>query len=242
MDYGSHKQKALAWGVHLFTASGAVMALLAIFAIFEHRWQAAFAWMAVTVIVDSLDGTLARWLGVKGALPSFDGELLDNIIDYETYVVIPALLIVEAGLLPHGWALLGASVIVLTSAYQFAQSDAKTEDHFFTGFPSYWNVAVLYLFLLGLSPVLNLLLIALCAVLVFVPLKYVYPSRTETFRQVTLALSGLWGVMVLAALVQYPLARPWLVRGSLLFVAYYLLLSVYLTVGGRRRVATNYTN
>ncbi|MCA9932629.1 MAG: CDP-diacylglycerol O-phosphatidyltransferase [Ardenticatenaceae bacterium] len=234
MNQFSRKQKGLAWGVHLFTASGAVMALLATFAIFEGRWQAAFGWMATAVMVDALDGTLARWLGVKGALPSFDGALLDNIIDYQTYVIIPALFVVQAELLPSGWALTGASLIVLTSAYQFAQADAKTADHFFKGFPSYWNVVAVYLFLLGLNPVLNLLLIALCAALVFVPLKYVYPSRTETFRQMTLILSSLWGVAILVALVQYPLVQPWLVHGSLLFIAYYLLLSVYLTRTWRR--------
>ncbi len=222
-------QKAVAWSVHLFTASGAVMALLAIFAIFDHRWQAAFGWMAATVIVDGLDGTLARVSGVKGVLPQFDGALLDNIIDYQTYVVVPALVVVEAALVPPGWALLAACLILLTSAYQFAQSNAKTEDHFFTGFPSYWNVVVFYLFLLGLNPVMNLLLLLVCAVLVFVPLKYVYPSRTPSFRRLTLALSVAWAVLVLLALLQYPLQRPLLIRTSLLFVAYYLGLSVYLT-------------
>ena len=225
----THKKQALAWGVHLFTASGAIFALLAIFAIIDRQWQAAFIWMTVTVLIDSFDGTLARFFGVKGVLPQFDGALLDNIIDYETYVVIPALFVVEAGLLPTSLALLGASVIVLTSAYQFAQADAKTDDHFFKGFPSYWNVVVLYLFLLELSPWVNLLLVLLCGILVFVPVKYVYPSRTARFQRLTLLLSGVWGVMVLVALLQYPVIRPWLVRSSLLFIVYYIAISLYLT-------------
>lgn len=229
MSETMRKEQALAWGVHLFTASGAVFALLATFAIFAQQWQMAFVWMAVTVLIDSFDGTLARVLGVKEALPQFDGALLDNIIDYLTYVFIPALLVVQAGLLPAALALPGAAIIVLSSAYQFAQADAKTEDNFFKGFPSYWNVVALYLFLLGLNPWLNLLLVLLCAALVFVPVKYVYPSRTRRMQRLTMLLSLVWGLMVLVALIEYPLQRPLLIRGSLLFVVYYVGLSLYLT-------------
>lgn len=223
------KQQILAWSVHLITASGAIFALLATLAIFAQQWQLAFIWMAVTVIIDSFDGMLARMWGVKDALPNFDGALLDNLIDYLTYVFIPALLVVQAGLLPPALALPGAAFMVLSSAYQFAQADAKTEDHFFKGFPSYWNVVALYLFLLGLNPWLNLLLVLLCAILVFVPIKYVYPSRTRRMQRLTLLLSLTWGVLVLAALMYHPLERPLLIYLSLLFVAYYVGLSIYLT-------------
>lgn len=229
MHKSTPTQQALAWGVHLFTASGAIFALLATFAIFEQQWQMAFIWMAVTVLIDSFDGMLARALGVKDILPQFDGALLDNILDYQTYVFIPALLLVQAELLPPALALMGAAVIVLTSAYQFAQADAKTDDHFFKGFPSYWNVVALYLFLLALNPWLNLLLVLLCGVLVFVPVKYVYPSRTRRMQRLTMLLSLLWGIMVLVALIEYPLVRPLLIRGSLLFIVYYVGLSIYLT-------------
>ncbi|MCA9969000.1 MAG: CDP-alcohol phosphatidyltransferase family protein [Anaerolineales bacterium] len=223
------RKQVLAWGVHAFTASGIVMAFMAIQAIFAQHWQAAFAWMALTVIVDSVDGTLARRLGVKGVLPHFDGALLDNIIDYQTYVLLPALMVYEAQLVPAGWSIVIASLILLASAYQFSQADAKTEDHFFKGFPSYWNVAVFYLFMLNLNGWINLLALLLCTVLVFVPIKYIYPSRTARFKRLTLILSGFWGLAVLFTVVEYPDFRPWLVYGSLAFVLYYVLLSAYLT-------------
>lgn len=223
------RKQALAWAVHAFTASGILMAFMAIQSIFAHHWQAAFAWMALTVIVDSVDGTLARRLGVKGALPQVDGALLDNIIDYQTYVLLPALIVYEAQLVPGGWDIVVASLLLLTSAYQFSQADAKTEDHFFKGFPSYWNVAVFYLFMLGMNPWVNLLALLLCAVLVFVPIKYIYPSRTARFKRLTLVLSGFWGLAVLVTVVEYPTIRPWLLWASLFFVLYYVALSVYLT-------------
>jgi len=161
-------KRVLAWSVHLFTASGAVVGLLTIFAIMDHRWPAAVLWMSLAIIIDGLDGTLARRFQVEGVTPNFDGALLDNIIDYFTYAVIPALFIYEAGLLPESWALFGASVIVLSSGYQFCQMDAKTADHFFKGFPSYWNVLAYYLLLLQLTLWTNLIIILICGLLVFV--------------------------------------------------------------------------
>jgi phosphatidylcholine synthase len=217
-----------AWSVHLFTATGAVWGLMAIIAIIQHQWQAAFFWMGAAVVVDSVDGTLARRFEVKGMLPDFDGALLDNIIDYLTYVLIPALFLYEAGLLPDALALLGAVVMVLTSAYQFCQADAKTEDNFFKGFPSYWNVVVFYLFLLQTGPWINLAVILLCAVLVFVPTKYVYPSRMTRFQKLTLLLTVVWAVIMLTALWQHP-DLSWLVWLSLLYVAYYVGVSLYLS-------------
>lgn len=217
-----------AWSVHLFTATGAVWGLMAIIAIMQHQWQAAFFWMGAAVVVDSVDGTLARRFEVKGMLPDFDGALLDNIIDYLTYVLIPALFLYEAGLLPDALALFGAVIMVLTSAYQFCQADAKTEDNFFKGFPSYWNVVVFYLFLLQTGPWINLVVILLCAVLVFVPTKYAYPSRMTRFQKLTLLLTVVWAVVMLTALWQHP-DLSWLVWLSLLYVVYYVGVSLYLS-------------
>ncbi len=221
--------KALrAWSVHLFTATGAIWGLMAIIAIIQHQWQAAFFWMGAAVVVDSVDGTLARRFEVKGMLPDFDGALLDNIIDYLTYVLIPALFLYEAGLVPDALALAAAVIIILTSAYQFCQTDAKTEDNFFKGFPSYWNVVVLYLFLLQTGPWVNLLVILGCAIMVFVPTKYVYPSRMSRFQKVTLILTVIWAASILTALWQHP-ALSWLVWLSLLYIIYYVAISLYLS-------------
>ncbi|MFO7539773.1 MAG: CDP-alcohol phosphatidyltransferase family protein [Chloroflexota bacterium] len=223
-----------AWSVHLFTATGAVWGLMAIIAVIQHQWQAAFFWMGAAVVVDSVDGTLARRFEVKGMLPDFDGALLDNIIDYLTYVLVPALFVYEAGLVPDALALFSAVVMVLTSAYQFCQADAKTEDNFFKGFPSYWNIIVFYLFLLQTGPWVNLAVILLCAILIFVPTKYAYPSRMSRFQKLTLSLTVIWAVMMLVALWQHP-ALSWLVWLSLIYVVYYVAISFYLSrlpVGG----------
>ena len=222
-------KQVLAWSVHLFTASGAVVGLLTIFAIMDHRWSAAILWMSLAVIIDGLDGTLARRFQVKGLTPNFDGALLDNIIDYFTYAVIPALFIYEARLLPESWALLGASVIVLTSGYQFCQMDAKTADHFFKGFPSYWNVLAYYLLLLAFNPWTNLVIILVCGFLVFVPIKFIYPSRMRRFQKITLMITAAWGLMNIIIIFQYPHFSVGLLRFSLLYLAYYVGISFYLT-------------
>ena len=229
----SIERKALAWSVHLLTASGAVFCLLAIDAGIEHRWRAAFAWLALAVWVDAVDGALARAVRVKEVLPRFDGENLDNIVDYVSYVIVPAFFIHRAALLPDQCSLWGAACIALASAYQFCQEDAKTPDHFFKGFPSYWNVVAFYMLALDLSAVVNLAIIALLIVLVFVPIKYVYPSRTPQFRMLTLGLATLWGVALIVILWQLPDPSPWLVRVSLLFVVYYVAVSLFLAVKRR---------
>lgn len=223
----------LAWGVHLFTASGAIWGLLAIIATIQHDWQQAFIWMATAVFVDGIDGTLARRLKVKGLTPDFDGALLDNIIDYQNYVLVPALFLYEAQMLPSGTAVIGVAVIglalvLLSSAYQFCQSDAKTEDHTFKGFPSYWNVVVFYLFMLNLSPWVSFWIILACAILVFVPIKYIYPSRMVKYRRLTLLVTTVWGILVTIALFQYPNQSATILWVSTLYAFYYVGLSLYL--------------
>ena len=221
-------QQALAWLVHMFTASGAIAGVLAIDAIFDERWFDCFLYLTLATMIDAVDGMLARLFRVRTVLPMFDGALLDNITDYFTYVLIPALIVAEAALVPQGTALFAAAIIVLTSAYQFCQSDAKTEDHYFKGWPSYWNILVFYLVPLHFPPRLNLALILLCGILIFVPIKYIYPSRTVRFRRLTLTLTCIWGIMFIAMLLQYPNPHPILIYGSLVYFAYYYGLSLAL--------------
>jgi len=228
------QQSLMAWFVHLFTASGAVCGLLAIIAITQEQWILAFVWMAAAVVVDAFDGTLARRAHVKKVLPNFNGGLLDNIIDYQNYVIVPAFFFYSAGLLPEAFAVVAAGLTVLVSAYQFCQEDAKTDDHYFKGFPSYWNIAVFYLFMLGLNPWLNLALVVFLCILVFVPIKYVYPSRTEANQRLTLTLAMIWALSCIAIMMQYPNLHPELVWFSLLYVAYYVGVSVYQTKDGWR--------
>jgi phosphatidylcholine synthase len=215
-----------AWGVHLFTASGAVWGFLALLAIFDHDWRRMILWVIIAMLVDGFDGMLARWADVKTYARGIDGALLDNIIDYLTYVVVPALFLVEAQVLPPGTRLAGACAILLTSAYQFTQVDAKTEDHHFKGFPSYWNVMALYMLLMNLPQWVNLGFLALFNILVFVPIKYIYPSRNSTLRQLTLILTYLYGAIGIWALLLYPHQPDWIVWASLLYVIYYIVLSL----------------
>lgn len=226
----SVSRRAFAWGVHLFTASGIVWGLLSILAIYQHQWKLAFWWIAATLIVDGFDGTLARLARVKLYAPQIDGALLDNMVDYVNYVLVPALLLIEGRLVPPQLSIVTAGLILLSSGYQFSQVDAKTDDHYFKGFPSYWNILVVYLFMLGGNPWINFTLVMLCVVLVFVPVKYIYPSRTLRNKNLTLAMSSLWVVLGILILLLYPAAPHGLIYLSLLFVAYYGIASVYHTL------------
>lgn len=232
-------RSVLAWGVHLLTAGGALAGFMSVLAIVEERWVASLAWLMVAAAIDSFDGKLARILRVKDVLPGFDGALLDNLVDYFTYVIVPALFLCKCGLLPDGFGLAGAAMIVLASAYQFCQIDAKTADHYFKGFPSYWNVLALYLFLLRWEPWLNFAVVTVFAALVFVPIKYLYPSRTRRLRRLTVTLAALWAASMIVLLAQYPEVPAGLLWGSFAFVAYYAGASVILsmrdaTQSGRR--------
>ncbi len=227
-------RKTLAWSVHLFTATGAVWGFLAILAIFEQNWRMVFVWQIVAMFVDGFDGMLARWFHVKEYARGLDGGLMDNIIDYINYVLVAALLMVKwPDLLPSGFAVAAASSILLTSAYQFTQVDAKTDDksYFFKGFPSVWNILVFYLILVELNPWANLLIVVLCDILVFVPIKFIYPTRNTRLRKTTLVLSVLYLGFCGWGLLQYPDVPKWVVWLSLLYIVYYTVMSVFPRIG-----------
>ena len=230
-------KKALAWSVHLFTATGAIWGFLTLLAIFEENWRAAIIWIIVAMFVDGFDGMLARWFHVKEYARGVDGGLMDNIIDYLNYVVVAAFLLIKApNLMPAGLEMIGAFSILLTSAYQFSQVDAKTDEQsfFFKGFPSVWNFLVIYMMLLGLDPWLNFALLVICNILVFVPVKYIYPSRNTRLRRLTLILTYLYGGLGVWGLMQYPSVPQWIVWISLVYVAYYAILSFFPKIGGAK--------
>ena len=223
-----------AWLAHLYTASGAVLAFLAATAIIDGNFRTAFFWLGAQIVVDATDGILARRARVADRLPWFNGAKLDDIIDYLTYVFLPALIVWRALVVPAPLALPVASAMLLSSAFGFNREDAKTADHFFTGFPSYWNLVVFYLLVAGWSPNVNTAVLLGLAVLVFVPFRYVYPSRTTQWQVPTNVLGVLWAIALLAMLWQYPtVARP-LFLLSLVFPVYYVVLSLALH-GGRIR-------
>lgn len=219
-----------AWGVHLLTASGAVLSLMALDATWRRDWHAALVWMALAMVVDSFDGTLARLAHVRTVLPAFDGAMLDNILDYLGYVVVPAMLVAEADLVPAPVRLPLAGLILVASAYQFCQRDAKTDDHFFKGFPCFWNVAVLYMFLVPLDPRVNAAALAGLCVGVFVPLRWAYPSRMTRLRGPTMTLTLLWGVGVAVMLATYPSPPRTLVLASFGYLVYYAAVSLWLSL------------
>lgn len=218
-----------AWLVHLYTAASAVLAFLAAQAVIEHRYRNAFFWLAAAVVIDSTDGLLARRLEVSRRLPWFNGAKLDDIVDYMTYVFVPALFVWRALLVPDAWTLPVATAMLVSSAYGFNRADAKTPDHMYTGFPSYWNIVVFYLFVAGSRPEVNAAILLALAALVFVPVRYVYPSRTPVWRPATVALGVVWAVLMLWMLWQVPDVSTWTFRASLIFPVYYVALSLKLT-------------
>ncbi|HWO41895.1 MAG TPA: hypothetical protein VNO43_08845 [Candidatus Eisenbacteria bacterium] len=217
-----------AWLVHFYTALGAVAAFVAMLLIEDGRFREAFWVMMAAVAIDASDGTFARAARVKERLPQFDGDRLEDIVDYANYVVVPSLLVVRANLLPPEDALWLASLPLIASAYGFCQKEAKTADNFFLGFPSYWNIVALYLYVLATPPWLNAFIIILLSVLVFVPIRYVYPSRTRHFPMLTNGLAILWGLALLLIIYMLPTPPRALVFASLLFPAYYIGLSLWL--------------
>lgn len=221
---------ALAWLVHLYTALGAVVAFVTIVLIQQLKFQEAFWLMSLAVVIDATDGTLARAARVKELIPRFNGDRLEDIIDYANYVIVPCWFFLHANLLPAEDALWLACLPLIASAYGFCQKEAKTSDNFFLGFPSYWNIMAFYFYVLQSPPWINAFAILLLSILVFVPIKYIYPSRSPRFRVLTNSLGTLWGLAVLAIIYLLPEPPRNLVLLSLLFPAYYAFLSIWLDV------------
>lgn len=223
----------LPWIAHLYTATGTVIALLATGMTFAHNFRATFIYLAVATFVDATDGVLARTLKVKERLPDFDGARLDDIVDYLTYVFVPVLIVWQAQLVPVAFPVCAA--MLLSSAYGFGQADAKvkTGDHFFTGFPSYWNIVVVYLYVLRLSPMVNAVVLLTLALLVFVPIRYIYPSRTTVLKVPTLLLGTAWALLFVRIIWRLPAVDgPWITL-SLVFPVYYVGLSLWLNGGAK---------
>ena len=218
------------WLVHAYTASGVVLAFLTVVAVMDGDTVRGLWLFLAAMVVDGTDGMLARWVQVKRHVPWFDGALLDNIVDYITYAFMPMVLLWSAGYLGDGTSATVLAVVpLLASAYQFCRVDAKTDDHLFLGFPSYWNIAAFYVVVLDLQPLTVTIVLLVCAVLVFVPIGYVYPSRTESLQGLTLVLTTVWLASYAVLLAQLPdPSNVWLGL-SVAYVGYYVVLSLYLT-------------
>jgi len=224
-----------AWLVHLYTASGAVFAFLAMNRIFYDRYRDAFFWLFLAVVVDATKGILVRRADVASCIPRFNGEKLDDTVDYLTYVFVPAFFVWHALLVPDRWSTIVVGAILLSSAYGFNRVDAKTEDGFFTGFPSYWNVVVFYLYVSGWPPEVNGAILAMLTVLVFVPIRYVCPLRSVAWRSPTMGLCVIWALLMCAMLWQMPTVSQSVFWASFVFPAYYVALSLALNVTHRHK-------
>jgi phosphatidylcholine synthase len=223
----------IAWVAHLYTASGAVLAFLAAVDIFEHDYRTAFFWLYLQVAIDATDGVLARALRVKDRLPWFNGAKLDDIVDYLCYVFIPALFVWRGLLVPDAWAIPVAAAMLLSSAYGFNREDAKTEDHFFLGFPSYWNIVVFYLFVARWPAEVNGIILLVLVALVFVPIRYLYPSRSPVLQAPSIVLGVIWALLMLVMLWQFPAVSRTVFLASLVFPIYYAIASVWLELARR---------
>ncbi|HEY1708607.1 MAG TPA: CDP-alcohol phosphatidyltransferase family protein [Rhizomicrobium sp.] len=194
------KPVAVAWAIHALTASGAVLAFLAFLAVEQGQWRLALLWLGAALVVDGIDGPLARWAGVRTKTPGIDGSTLDLVVDYLTYVFVPAILIYRASLLPDAYAAAGVAAILLSSLYTFARTDMKTVDNFFMGFPAIWNVVAFYLFMLRPPQWVGAAIVVLFSVLTFAPFTFVHPIRVRSYRPWLTILMALWATGSLALL------------------------------------------
>ncbi len=231
----------LAWAVHAFTASAACVGVLTLVSIYHQQYVQALWLMGITVVIDAVDGSFARLVRVKKVLPMIDGALLDNIVDYLNYVITPCFfMLVKPGMLPSAYALIIVIAITIASSYQFCQADAKTPDHFFKGFPCYWNFAVLYLFIFNISATINVLVLTTLCILIFIPIKYVYPSRldyltTSTPLKILMhSCSVFYGISIAQLLWHYPQNDRFWLGVSLAYIVLYLALSFYRTCSPMR--------
>jgi phosphatidylcholine synthase len=200
---------AAAAAVHVFTATGAAFGLLALLAAAEGSWETAFAWLGAALIVDGADGPMARRVEVKRVLPRFSGEDLDKIIDYLTYVAVPAFMVARGPIVPEVYRLPLAAAIMMSSLYHFSDKCSKTEDSYFVGFPADWNLVAFYCFVLAIPQALAAFIIAACVFLTFVPFRYVHPLRVRRLRPLTLGVSITWGIAATSAIVTgFPASLP----------------------------------
>jgi phosphatidylcholine synthase len=190
----------LAWMVHALTASGALLAFLAFVAMEQAEWRLALCWLAAALIVDGIDGPLARLVDVKRNMPRIDGNTLDLVVDYLTYVFLPTIFIYRAGLIPAPLALVLVALIQFSSLYHYARLDLKTADNYFVGFPAMWNIVAFYLFLAQPGTAVGAVIVIVLAALTFMPVYFVHPVRVRDFRPWLMIATAVWVITSVALL------------------------------------------
>ncbi|MBB4000574.1 phosphatidylcholine synthase [Aureimonas pseudogalii] len=220
-----------AFSVHLLTASGAFWAFMSIIAAADQHWVHMFAWLGLALFVDGIDGPLARRADVKTVLPNWSGDMLDAIIDYSTYVLIPAFALYQSGMIGRPWSFVAAGLIVITSAVYYADMRMKTKDNFFRGFPVTWNMVVFTLFATRPNEWTAFLFVAFCSAATFLPIKFLHPVRVSRWRPLNLAIFAVWSVCSIIALLANFEPAPW-VRTAILVSGVYLF-----SIGGILQLA-----
>jgi len=215
-------KRILAFSVHVLTAIGAAVALFALLAATHGDWPLMFLWLGVALVIDAVDGPLARALNVAEVLPNWSGETLDLVVDYTTYVFVPAYAVAAGHLMPDTLAIPSAAAIAITGTLYFANRKMKTSDNFFRGFPAVWNLVAFYLLLLRPAPAIAAGMVALFAVLTFVPIRFIHPFRVRRLRTVTVALLTLWAALALAAVKQGLAPALWITIGLCGLGGYFL--------------------
>jgi phosphatidylcholine synthase len=233
MDLRADARTGLAFLVHVLTAAGAALCLLALNAAIGGHWSRMFLLLGLALIVDGFDGTLARHCHVAQRLPRWSGDVLDLVVDFLSYVFVPAYAIVAGDLLP-GWAALPAGfLIMITSALYFADRRMKTTDNYFRGFPALWNIVAFYLFLLRPPSSINLVVVIALSALTFVPYPFVHPVRVRRLRSVNLLLLVAWAALAVTAVVTDMAPGHW-VSGALSVIALW-----FIAAGALRRAGTS---
>lgn len=215
-----------AYGVHILTALGAGLGLWALVLTYDGLYQEAVWVLAVAAIIDSIDGALARLIQTKEHAPKIDGALMDNIVDFITWTIAP-LLWIYATMDLTVWALI---ICAIASAFGFSNIRAKTDDNFFLGFPSYWNIVVFYIFLLDLPELFATAVLLMFALVTFLPVKFVYPTRTDYLRPLTLILATIFTLQLVALMYYFDESPAWLTYSSFIFPFYYFGLSFFVNI------------
>ena len=226
-------QKIIAWGVHLFTSSGLITGFLALIAIGEKNWSVAFLWLFVSLVIDGIDGSLARLFQVKEVLPSMDGKNIDFVIDFANYAIVPAYFFYMAKMVPQVWMFPCLTLILLSSALYYGKDGMVADEQYFVGFPVLWNIVVFYCFFIFQNNLeLNVAIVIIFAILHFVPVKYAYPSRSKKYFWLHLIVSLSWFIGAGLVLFYFP-QRIFLIEVLLIAVIFYFAVIAMMDTWGR---------
>lgn len=226
-----------AFSVHILTASGSFLAFLGVVAAAEHRFVDMFWWLGLALAVDGIDGPIARKVRVKEVLPNWSGDTLDNIIDYVTYVLLPAFALYQSGMIGEPWSFAAAGMIVVSSAIYYADMGMKTDEYFFSGFPVVWNMVVFTLFVIDASATTAMIIVTISVIMTFLPINFLHPVRVKRLRSLNMAIFLVWCVLSGYALLLHFSSPDWVVAGVVITGLYLYCIGGFMqlfpSLGGR---------